>query len=103
MVARGRTPRVAIRARGWMPRVVTRGRTPRVAIRARGWMPRVVTRGRTPRVAIRARGWMPRGGNHLDATGLELTAQRVRAQVADDAVVGTLFQRRQATLEVAPG
>jgi len=38
-----------------------------------------------------------------DATGLELIAQRVRDQVGDEAVVGTLFLRRQATLEVAPG
>jgi len=37
-----------------------------------------------------------------DATGLELIAQRVRDAVADDAVVGTTFFRRQATLEVAP-
>ncbi len=37
-----------------------------------------------------------------DATGLELIAQRVRDAVADDAVTGTLFQREQATLEVAP-
>ena len=37
-----------------------------------------------------------------DATGLELIAQRVRGAVAEDAVTGTLFQREQATLEVAP-
>jgi NADH-quinone oxidoreductase subunit C len=37
-----------------------------------------------------------------DATGLELIAQRVRDAVADDAVSGTIFQREQATLEVAP-
>jgi NADH-quinone oxidoreductase subunit C len=37
-----------------------------------------------------------------DATGLELIAQRVREQVDDEAVVGTAFHRRQATLEVAP-
>jgi NADH-quinone oxidoreductase subunit C len=37
-----------------------------------------------------------------DATGLELIAQRVRGAVADEAVTGTAFQRRQATLEVAP-
>jgi NADH-quinone oxidoreductase subunit C len=38
-----------------------------------------------------------------DATGLELLAQRVRAAVGDDAVVGTLFHREQATLEADPG
>jgi NADH-quinone oxidoreductase subunit C len=38
----------------------------------------------------------------LDATGLELIAQRVRDRVAEDAVTGTVFARRQATLEVAP-
>ena len=38
----------------------------------------------------------------LDATGLELTAQRVREAVSDDAVIGTSFQREQATLEVRP-
>jgi NADH-quinone oxidoreductase subunit C len=37
-----------------------------------------------------------------DATGLELVAQRVRAGVADDAVVGTEHHRGQAMLEVAP-
>jgi NADH-quinone oxidoreductase subunit C len=37
-----------------------------------------------------------------DATGLELIAQRVRDSVGDDAVTGTHFLRRQATLEVAP-
>jgi NADH-quinone oxidoreductase subunit C len=37
-----------------------------------------------------------------DATGLELIAQRVRAEVADEAVAGTAFLRREATLEVAP-
>jgi NADH-quinone oxidoreductase subunit C len=37
-----------------------------------------------------------------DATGLELIAQRVREQVAEDAVVGTDYSRRQAMLEVAP-
>jgi NADH-quinone oxidoreductase subunit C len=37
-----------------------------------------------------------------DATGLELIAQRVRRAVADEAVTGTVFERRQATLEVAP-
>ncbi len=38
----------------------------------------------------------------MDATGLELTAQRVRDVVGEDAVVGTTFFRRQATLEVTP-
>jgi NADH-quinone oxidoreductase subunit C len=38
-----------------------------------------------------------------DATGLELVAQRVRKQVAEDAVVGTDFSHGRATLEVAPG
>ncbi len=38
-----------------------------------------------------------------DATGLELLAQRVRGELGDDAVVGTDFQRDQATLELAPG
>ncbi len=37
-----------------------------------------------------------------DATGLELIAQRVRGAVAEDAVSGTLYQREQSTLEVAP-
>ncbi len=37
-----------------------------------------------------------------DATGLELIAQRVRDQVADEAVVGTDYSREDATLEVAP-
>jgi NADH-quinone oxidoreductase subunit C len=37
-----------------------------------------------------------------DATGLELIAQEVREKLGDDAVVGTLFYREQATLEVAP-
>ena len=37
-----------------------------------------------------------------DATGLELIAQRVRENVADEAVTGTLYARGQATLEVAP-
>jgi NADH-quinone oxidoreductase subunit C len=37
-----------------------------------------------------------------DATGLELIAQRVRENVADEAVTGTLYAREQATLEVAP-
>jgi NADH-quinone oxidoreductase subunit C len=39
----------------------------------------------------------------MDATGLELTAQRVRERVAEEAVTGTGFHREQATLEVAPG
>ena len=38
-----------------------------------------------------------------DATGLELIAQRVRDNLDDEAVVGTIFYRGQATLEVAPG
>jgi NADH-quinone oxidoreductase subunit C len=38
----------------------------------------------------------------MDATGLELIAQRVRAGIGEDAVAGTSFHRRQATLEVAP-
>ena len=38
----------------------------------------------------------------MDATGLELIAQRVRESVGGDAVTGTHFLRRQATLEVAP-
>ncbi|MBA2419500.1 MAG: NADH-quinone oxidoreductase subunit C [Thermoleophilaceae bacterium] len=38
----------------------------------------------------------------MDATGLELVAQRVRDGVGDDSVVSTSFFRRQATLEVAP-
>jgi NADH-quinone oxidoreductase subunit C len=38
-----------------------------------------------------------------DATGLELIAQRVRENVGDEAVTGTVFHRGQATLEVAPG
>ena len=37
-----------------------------------------------------------------DATGLELIAQRVRENVAEEAVTGTSFYREQATLEVAP-
>ncbi|HEY6781080.1 MAG TPA: NADH-quinone oxidoreductase subunit C [Thermoleophilaceae bacterium] len=37
-----------------------------------------------------------------DATGLELIAQRVRDQVAEDAVTGTIYFRGQATIEVAP-
>jgi NADH-quinone oxidoreductase subunit C len=37
-----------------------------------------------------------------DATGLELIAQGVRDAVGAESVTGTLFHRRQATLEVAP-
>ena len=37
-----------------------------------------------------------------DATGLELIAQRVRQEVGDEVVTGTLFHRRHATLDVAP-
>ena len=37
-----------------------------------------------------------------DATGLELTAQRVRDAVHEGAVVGTSFAYGEATLEVAP-
>ena len=37
-----------------------------------------------------------------DATGLELIAQRVREKVGDEAVTGTVFHRRHATLDVAP-
>ena len=37
-----------------------------------------------------------------DATGLELIAQRVRDELGDDAVVGTVYYRDEATLEVAP-
>jgi NADH-quinone oxidoreductase subunit C len=38
----------------------------------------------------------------VDATGLELVAQRVRDAVADDAVRDTHFAHGEATLEVAP-
>jgi NADH-quinone oxidoreductase subunit C len=38
----------------------------------------------------------------LDATGLELIAQRVRAKLSDEAVTGTVYYRRRATLDVAP-
>ena len=38
----------------------------------------------------------------MDATGLELIAQRVREKVGDEAVTGTLYYRRHATLDVAP-
>ena len=37
-----------------------------------------------------------------DATGLELIAQRVSDALGDEAVVGTMYYRGQATLEVAP-
>ena len=37
-----------------------------------------------------------------DATGLELIAQGVRSNLGDDSVVGTLFVKGYATLEVAP-
>jgi NADH-quinone oxidoreductase subunit C len=37
-----------------------------------------------------------------DATGLELIAADVRDKVGDDAVVGTIYHRAQATLEIAP-
>jgi NADH-quinone oxidoreductase subunit C len=37
-----------------------------------------------------------------DATGLELIAADVRDKVGDEAVVGTIYYREQATLEVAP-
>jgi NADH-quinone oxidoreductase subunit C len=37
-----------------------------------------------------------------DATGLELIAQRVRSEVAEESVTGTVYLRGQATLEVAP-
>ena len=37
-----------------------------------------------------------------DATGLELLAAEVRDDVGDEAVVGTIYHREQATLEVAP-
>jgi NADH-quinone oxidoreductase subunit C len=38
-----------------------------------------------------------------DATGLELIAQDLRAAHGDDAVVGTLFFRGKAAVDVAPG
>jgi len=38
----------------------------------------------------------------VDATGLELIAQRVRESVGDEVVTGTLFYRGRATLDVAP-
>ena len=38
-----------------------------------------------------------------DATGLELIAQRVRDTVGEETVTGTVFFRKQPTLEVAPG
>jgi NADH-quinone oxidoreductase subunit C len=37
-----------------------------------------------------------------DATGLELIAQRVRDELGEDAVTGTIYYREQATLEVPP-
>lgn len=37
-----------------------------------------------------------------DATGLELIAADVRDKVGDETVVGTVYYREQATLEVAP-
>jgi NADH-quinone oxidoreductase subunit C len=37
-----------------------------------------------------------------DATGLELIAQRVRDELGEEAVAGTLYLREQATLEVPP-
>jgi NADH-quinone oxidoreductase subunit C len=38
----------------------------------------------------------------VDATGLELIAQKVREQIDEDAVVNTVYHREQATLELAP-
>ena len=38
----------------------------------------------------------------MDATGLELIAQRVRDTVGEEAVTGTIYHRRHATLDVAP-
>jgi NADH-quinone oxidoreductase subunit C len=38
----------------------------------------------------------------LDATGLELIAQRVREKLGDESVTGTVYYRRRATLDVAP-
>ena len=38
----------------------------------------------------------------MDATGLELVAQRVRDAVGAEAVTGTHFHREQATLDLAP-
>ena len=37
-----------------------------------------------------------------DATGLELIAQRIRTAVGDEAVTGTTYYRKQATVDVAP-
>jgi len=37
----------------------------------------------------------------LDATGLELIAQRVRDTLGEEAVTGTIYHRRHATLDVA--
>ena len=45
----------------------------------------------------------PAGSTLPDATGLELIAQRVRERVGEEAVDGTVFHRRHATLDVAPG
>ena len=38
----------------------------------------------------------------MDATGLELIAQRVREKLGDESVTGTVYYRRRATLDVAP-
>ena len=38
----------------------------------------------------------------MDATGLELIAQRVRERLGDEAVTGTVYYRRRDTLAVAP-
>ena len=38
----------------------------------------------------------------MDATGLELIAQRVSDSVSAEAVTGTAFYREEATLEIAP-
>jgi NADH-quinone oxidoreductase subunit C len=38
----------------------------------------------------------------MDATGLELIAQRVNEQIGADAVSGTVYHRDQAMLDVAP-
>ena len=37
----------------------------------------------------------------MDATGLELIAQRVRDTLGEEAVTGTIYHRRHATLDVA--
>jgi NADH-quinone oxidoreductase subunit C len=39
----------------------------------------------------------------LDATGLELLAERVRVELSEEVVVDTDFSHGQATLEIAPG